>query len=120
MGVFAPSDYVTKRRLAEGVALIKSWGLKVKYSRNLFERWEGFMAGTVQQRADDWRQMIFDDSLAAIWAAEGGYAATDIRWVFGDKEIGHLKKRWKCVNRDFTDQPWLVWMNWNIPEWWRT
>lgn len=92
VGIFAPSDYVTRKRFDEGIAIIKSWGLRVKYSNNLFKRVEDFMAGTADERADDLRQMIFDDSLTAIWAAEGGYAATDIRWIFGGKEIEHLKK----------------------------
>lgn len=97
IGIFAPSSYVTQARFGEGVRLIESWGLKVRLGKHIYDRVEDFMAGTTEARAEDFRKLIFDDEVAAIWAAEGGYAATDIRWVLGKKEIEHLKKKPKWL-----------------------
>lgn len=93
VGIFTPSYYVTGEHFRQGLREIESWGLKVKLSKNIFERVADFMAGTRQQRAADFRQMIFDDEVSVIWAAEGGYAATDIRYVIGTKEIDQLKRK---------------------------
>lgn len=97
VGIFAPSYYVTKERFEQGIKEIESWGLKVKLSKNIFERVHDLMAGTPEQRAADFRQMIFDDEVPVIWAAEGGYTATDIRYVLGTKEINHLKETHKWL-----------------------
>ena len=97
VGIFAPSDWFSRRHFDEGIRVIKGWGLKVKYGKHIFERVDDFMAGTREQRAEDLRSMIFDEEVNALWAAEGGYAAPEIRSVLGEREIEHLRKNPKWL-----------------------
>lgn len=91
VGIFAPSDYLTKFRFFKGVKLIESWGLKVKYGKHLFERVEDFMAGSTKHRAEDLKKLIYDKRVVVLWAADGGYAATNIRYILGRAEMNHLR-----------------------------
>lgn len=92
VGVFSPSDWFYEKSLRRGLSVIEDWGLRVKLAENVRARVDDFMAGTVEQRAADLRELIFDEEVAALWAAEGGYAAPDIRHVLAEKEIEHLRK----------------------------
>lgn len=77
--------------------MLTNWGLKVKFGKHIFERVDDFMAGTKEMRAEDLRGLIFDDEISILWAAEGGYAAPNIRSVLGDKEIKYLRKNPKWL-----------------------
>ncbi len=104
IGVFAPSDWFYKSNFDKGLRLINSWGLRVKIGKHVYERIDDFMAGKAAHRIEDLREMIFDDAVGAIWAAEGGYAATEIRWALGEKEFSHLRSnpKWLIGYSDVT------------------
>lgn len=93
MGVFSPSDWFSEKSLRRGLSVIEDWGLRVKLAENVRARVDDFMAGTVEQRAADLRELIFDEEVAALWAAEGGYAAPDIRHCLTEREIEYLRKQ---------------------------
>src|SRR3989344_5654638 len=79
VGVIAPSDSFAKSDLMEGVKEIEGWGLKVKLGKYVFEDIDDYMAGSVEQRRDDFLMMVKDPKIKAIWCAEGGYAITPLR-----------------------------------------
>lgn len=97
VGIIAPSDWFLPRRFDEGVRVIKSWGLRVEFGKHIFERVADFMAGEARARAEDLKRMIYDDKIKVIWAAEGGYAAPDIRGFLTEKEFSHLRGKPKWI-----------------------
>lgn len=93
VGIFAPSDWFSRKRFDEGIKILKSWGLRVKIGEHVFDRVDDFMAGTTEARVSDFRKLIFDDEVKVMWAAEGGYAAVDIRYCLGAKELEQLRRK---------------------------
>lgn len=91
VGVVAPSDAVDKHGVERSAEIVKKWGLKVKYGKHVFAHVGDFMAGTAEERMEDLKAMIFDPEIKAIWAASGGYAATEVLPVFTPEVIGQLK-----------------------------
>lgn len=92
VGVVAPSDAVERRTLERSAKILKKWGLKVKYGKHVYSKVGDFMAGTAEERMEDLRTMIHDPEVKAIWAATGGYAATEIMPVFDRETMGFLQK----------------------------
>jgi muramoyltetrapeptide carboxypeptidase len=92
IGVVAPSDAVDKEHVAIGVAVLEQWGLKVKLGNHLFATVGDFAAGSAEERKEDLLMMINDDEVKAVWAAAGGYAATEILPVFTKEVVDKLKK----------------------------
>ena len=91
VGVVAPSDAVEKRDVEAGVKILRGWGLKVKVGRHVYAKIGDFSAGTAEERMEDLKTMIFDVEVKVIWAATGGYAATEILPVFNRETINYLK-----------------------------
>lgn len=84
--VVAPSDAVEKKYLFEGVGLLESWGLRVKFSKHIFENEYGFAAGNPADRWSDLIDAVNDSQAKAIWASNGGYAATQL-WPLMDEDF---------------------------------
>lgn len=78
IGIFAPSDWFPKKLFEEGLKQIKKHGHEVIVAENVHKRVKDFMAGTVEERLADLKQLAMAD-VDIVWAAEGGYAATEIR-----------------------------------------
>lgn len=91
VGVIAPSDAVDRKGVKTSSKIIESWGLKVKWGKHVFASVGDFMAGTAEERMEDLKNMIYDPQIKAIWAASGGYAATEVLGVFDRETIDHLK-----------------------------
>ncbi|TSC86684.1 MAG: Uncharacterized protein G01um101416_651 [Microgenomates group bacterium Gr01-1014_16] len=92
VGVVAPSDAVEREGLERSAEVIKKWGLKVKWGKHVFAKVGDFMAGTAEERIEDLKTMIFDPDVKVIWAAAGGYAATEILPAFNKDTIAHLRQ----------------------------
>ncbi len=92
VGVIAPSDAVDRSSVQKSAEIIENWGLKVKWGKHVFAKVGDFMAGTAEERQEDLRSMIFDPEIKVIWAATGGYAATEVLPVFNKETIEFLKK----------------------------
>lgn len=92
IGVVAPSDAVEKRTLEKSAEVAKKWGLKMKYGRHVYARVGDFMAGTPEERMEDLRAMIFDPEVKVVWAATGGYAATEVMPVFDRETMTYLQQ----------------------------
>lgn len=79
IGVIAPSDWFFRDLLDEGIQIIEDHGHEVILSKNATKRVKDFMAGDIDQRLEDIEEMANSD-VKVIWTAEGGYAATEIRY----------------------------------------
>jgi len=92
IGVIAPSDAIERGYLRQNVKIVSEWGLKVKRGKHLYSMVGDFAAGTPEERREDIERMIDDPEVKVIWAAEGGYAATEVLPVFNRINIEKLKK----------------------------
>ena len=77
VAVVAPSGPVAPDRLAGGVALLESWGLRVRLQPRALSRYEPltYLAADDHDRAEDFTTAWTDPTVAAVWAARGGYGA---------------------------------------------
>ncbi|HEY5787837.1 MAG TPA: DUF4031 domain-containing protein [Microlunatus sp.] len=77
VAVVAPSGPVAADRLAGGVALVESWGLRVRLSPRVLSTYEPlpYLAADDHARADEFAAAWTDPAVAAVWAARGGYGA---------------------------------------------
>ena len=77
VAVVAPSGPVAPDRLARGVALLESWGLRVRLQPRVLGTYEPltYLAADDHGRADDFTTAWTDPTVAAVWAARGGYGA---------------------------------------------
>ena len=77
VAVVAPSGPVAPARLAGGVALLESWGLRVRLQPRVLSTYEPltYLAADDHGRADDFTTAWADPTVAAVWAARGGYGA---------------------------------------------
>jgi len=91
VGVVAPSDAVDRREVENSAKILRKWGLKVKFGKHVFAKIGDFMAGTPEERIEDLQSMIFDPEIRCIWAAAGGYAATEIIPAFNREAIKYLQ-----------------------------
>jgi len=91
VGVIAPSDAVEEKDVLRGIAVLDEWGLKVKVGRHVYARIGDFSAGTAEERMEDIREMVFNDEVKVVWAAGGGYAATEILPALSREVIAKIK-----------------------------
>jgi muramoyltetrapeptide carboxypeptidase len=97
IGVVSPSDAIEKNDLEKGIEIIKKWGLKAKIGKHVYARVGDFAAGTPEERMEDLNAMIYDNEVKVIWAASGGYAATEILSVCCPPAVQHLKANPKTI-----------------------
>ncbi len=85
--------------LRDGIALLDSWGLRVKLGSGIGRKHFQF-AGTHEERAADLQAAIDDPDVRAIWCARGGYGTVhlmeqldhyhlrdDPKWIIGFSDI---------------------------------
>jgi muramoyltetrapeptide carboxypeptidase len=77
IGVAAVSGPVDEARLETGLAKLRSLGYRTVEASNLRRR-SGFVAGTDEERASGYRQLVRDREVDAILFARGGYGAARI------------------------------------------
>ncbi len=93
VGLIAPSGVVDKKGLAQGKALLESWGFKTKVGEHVFDQVKDYSAGGEKERVDDLLSMIENEEIGAIGCIVGGYAATGILKYFTPEVCGLLKKK---------------------------
>jgi len=104
LAIVAPSGILNSREeeLAKADSLIKSWGLKVIWGKNVRNK-NGHFAGTDNERADDFQEFLNNPNIKAIWCARGGYGTVRIldkldytefkkhpKWIIGYSDITAL------------------------------
>jgi muramoyltetrapeptide carboxypeptidase len=72
IAVIAPSGIPDQENLAQGVALLQSWGHRVILGRHIHQKWH-YTAGTTQQRAEDLIWALTDPDVDVVWMARGGF-----------------------------------------------
>lgn len=92
VGVVAPSDAVDREGVEKSLEIIKSWGLKVRVGKHVYSKVGDFTAGTAEERIEDLKSMIYEDEVKVVWAASGGYAATEVLPVFNRETMNYLKQ----------------------------
>lgn len=85
VGVISPSTAVTsKKALSNGMRILESLGFKPKLGPKALEVHGGYLAGTREDRLEDFHTMFLDDEVKAIFCTSGGYASIqllpDIDW----------------------------------------
>jgi muramoyltetrapeptide carboxypeptidase len=93
IGIVAPSDAVDILNVRRDVRILKKWGFKVKFGAHVAAKIEDFFAGTAEERMSDLKDMINDPEVKAIWAIDGGYAASEILPMFGRDIIRLIKRK---------------------------
>lgn len=75
--VVAPSGPVREERIAEGLALLSSWGLEVVLGADVYAR-HGYLAGTDDRRGASLAAALADPAVRGVVCARGGYGAQRI------------------------------------------
>lgn len=75
IGVISPaSPSYRKSEVTRGIETLKEWGYKVRLSKNLNKR-KGFVAGTDEERAEDFNEMFKRTEVDAVFVTQGGYGS---------------------------------------------
>ena len=113
IGIVAPARKVNKDLLLAGCEVIKSWGLNVEFAKHCFETDSNYLAATDAKRLADFKSMLDNPSIDAIFSARGGYGTTRIldqlnfnnflkkpKWIVGFSDITalHLKLHQLGIN----------------------
>lgn len=72
IGVIAPAGPPDQEQLEKGIQFLEKLGHHVKLGRNINEV-HGYLAGTDEQRLNDFHDMVEDQTIKAIIFARGGY-----------------------------------------------
>jgi muramoyltetrapeptide carboxypeptidase len=106
IGIIAPGRRVSLSDVDVAIDLFKTWQLDVVLANNLFSNGHSYLAGTDDQRRDDFQSMLDDHTVKAIVSARGGYGSSRIldsldftrfqknpKWIAGFSDITavHLK-----------------------------
>ncbi|HWZ86645.1 MAG TPA: LD-carboxypeptidase [Thermoanaerobaculia bacterium] len=86
IGVAAVSGPVDPSRLARGVAALEGRGYRVVLASNVGAR-RGFLAGTDEERAAGYRELVRRRDIDAVFFARGGYGASRILARLDPEEI---------------------------------
>ncbi|WP_181641626.1 DUF4031 domain-containing protein, partial [Nocardioides massiliensis] len=74
--VVAPSGPARPDRVAAGVEVLESWGLRVQLAEGVGRRGPmRYLSAADEQRAADLQQAWCDPEVSAVWATRGGYGA---------------------------------------------
>ena len=99
IGIIAPARRVLQQEINPAIRFLTGKGFMVKTSPHLFAEFHQF-AGTEEQRANDFMDMIDDKSIKAILCARGGYGSIRLlellnfrrlqqnpKWIVGYSDI---------------------------------
>tara|TARA_B110000503_G_scaffold42057_1_gene68943 strand:- start:54 stop:971 length:918 start_codon:yes stop_codon:yes gene_type:complete len=94
---------ISKEELIPSITIFESWGLTVKFGKNLFAEHHQF-AGTAEQRIADLQAVLNDSESKAIVFARGGYGTVQLidsidfsmfqqhpKWIVGYSDITVLQ-----------------------------
>jgi muramoyltetrapeptide carboxypeptidase len=106
VGIIAPSRKIIESDLTASFATLRDWGLNVVTGKNIFSSSHSYLAGSDEERRQDFQNFIDDAEIKLIIAARGGYGSTRIidsidftpmiaspKWIVGFSDITavHLK-----------------------------
>lgn len=74
VGIIAPAGPVDPQALQQAIPFLENRGLHVLLGEYVYEKNE-YLAGTDEERANDFKQMIENPTVKAIFCARGGYGS---------------------------------------------
>lgn len=99
IAIVAPAKKIAAERIENAVHIFESWGLRVVTGKNVLGS-NNYFAGTDEERAADFQEMLNDESVKAIICARGGYGTVRIidrldfsvfsknpKWIAGYSDI---------------------------------
>ena len=102
IAIASPAGAVSDPSIVEGAAAtLRSWGLNVIIAPHCLSR-EGYYAGSIEERRDDFLSLIADDNIKAILCSYGGYGCLHImdavaeaikenpKWIIGMSDCSVL------------------------------
>ena len=110
IGITCPSGYISPEDIMPAVNKMKEWGFEIRIGDTVGAR-DFTFAGTDEQRARDFQNMIDDPSIQAVMLGRGGYGAVRIidkidfkkfvlepKWIIGFSDAtvfhSHLNKNY--------------------------
>jgi muramoyltetrapeptide carboxypeptidase len=93
IGICAPAGPVQGEGLAAGICWLEGEGYTVWCGKSVGLR-RGYLAGSDQERREDFLRLLRDPRIAAIWLARGGYGIG--RWL-GDLDPLELRRARKPI-----------------------
>ncbi len=94
VGIVAPARKISHAQLQPAIEILQSWGLKTVLAGNIFSGNHSYLAGTDQERAHDFQEMINNREIKAVFSARGGYGSTRI---LEDLDFSPLEKNPKWI-----------------------
>src|SRR5206468_3566677 len=86
IGIPAASGPVDGEKIDQGIARLVAKGYRVREASNLRRR-EGFLAGSDEERAAGYRELVREPDIEAIFFARGGYGSSKILALLDPDEI---------------------------------
>lgn len=100
IGIIAPARKVTPGQLDPALTVLGQWGLIAVLGKNIFSSGHSYLAGSDEERREDFQSMISDPEVKAIFCARGGYGSTRIiddinfsplethpKWIVGFSDV---------------------------------
>lgn len=94
VGIAATARKITPGQLEPALKVLKSWGLKTVLAKNIFSSQHSYLAGTDDERREDFQSLVDDPEIKAIFCARGGYGSTRI---IEEMDFSSLKKNPKWI-----------------------
>lgn len=73
VAVVSPAGPADPQAVAEGVAVLRSWGLRVRDGHPLSDAPARYLAASDQARAEEFSRAWLDPQVGVVWCARGGY-----------------------------------------------
>ena len=94
IGLVAPAgSIINQDNLDRGINFLKDAGYKLKFHRD-FRNTEGYLAGSDQERADEFNSIWSDPEVKAVVAARGGYGSLRMLDML---DLEHIQKNPKIL-----------------------
>jgi muramoyltetrapeptide carboxypeptidase len=100
VGIVAPARKISPAQVEAALRTFEHWGLKPLLSNNIFSSKHSYLAGSDEERREDFQSMIDDEKVKAIFCARGGYGSTRIieeidfssfgkapKWIIGFSDV---------------------------------
>lgn len=101
VGIVAPGRKLDAETIRSAVAILESWGVKVKLGTNLLSTKHSYLSGADEERLEDLQTALDDSAVSAIICVRGGYGTTRILDQLDFSSF--LKKpKWICGFSDIT------------------
>lgn len=107
IGLISPAGHIKKSDIQTGIDLLEKQGFKLKFGKNLFNKYRYF-SGRVQDRLDDIHTFLKDPDVQALFAVRGGMGSTQLL-EYLDFELWKKHQKLLIGFSDITALQWSIW-----------